>query len=306
MRLKARDGEKPIRAISNTAFVSQSHRNVQIVRFENVKAGWEQWILLLSDLHLDSVHCNQKLLKKHLDMAGERGALILCAGDFVDAMQGKNDRRNSKYELRPEFAHSAPNSKPYFDKVVDYAYEFIKPYADLWLLLGQGNHETAVLKNNETDITERVVERMRGVKDSITHAGGYGGFVRFNFTVGTARTSFTYYYHHGKGGAPVMSHGSLDTRRQGSYVDADVIHNGHTHTNYHLSLRKMCLSDMGVPQHKRVDYVRTPGYQDNYSDGYRGFAVETNTPKPLGAYWIQLRADMTSHDIERRFISEFE
>ena len=47
--------------------------DVLTVRMDSVKAGWEQWFLLMSDVHWDNPHCNRDLFHKHLKQARERG-----------------------------------------------------------------------------------------------------------------------------------------------------------------------------------------------------------------------------------------
>ena len=51
------------------------------------------WFMLRSDAHHDSAHCRRDLEKRHLELAMEKGAYILDAGDLFDAMQGRNDKR---------------------------------------------------------------------------------------------------------------------------------------------------------------------------------------------------------------------
>ena len=39
------------------------------------------YYLLISDLHWDNPHCDRALLKRHLDLALERNAVIMVFGD---------------------------------------------------------------------------------------------------------------------------------------------------------------------------------------------------------------------------------
>jgi len=61
--------------------------NTLVVTFEAIGANWEQWILVTSDRHWDSVHSDRTMQKRHLDEAVERNALIIDLGDLFDAMQ---------------------------------------------------------------------------------------------------------------------------------------------------------------------------------------------------------------------------
>jgi hypothetical protein len=66
-------------------------------------------------------------------------------------MQGKADKRSDKSSLRPE--HQGSN---YFDLLVDTAVDDIAPYRAYILEITDGNHETAVRKNHEIDLVERL------------------------------------------------------------------------------------------------------------------------------------------------------
>ena len=67
-------------------------------------------------------------------------------------MQGKYDRRASKTDLRP--IHQVDN---YLDAVVNTAVDWFSPYADMFALVAEGNHESAIRRHHETDLIERFV-----------------------------------------------------------------------------------------------------------------------------------------------------
>ena len=66
---------------------AETKGTVTTVRFESMSVDDEVWLLLRSDAHHDSPYCDRKLETKHLELAKERNALILDAGDTFDAMQ---------------------------------------------------------------------------------------------------------------------------------------------------------------------------------------------------------------------------
>jgi hypothetical protein len=96
------------------------------------------------------------MLKRHLDLALKRNAPVIDVGDFFCAMQGKYDKRSNKNDIRPEHQKG-----DYLDALVKTAANYLEPYAPILTMRGWGNHETAMLKNHETDLTERLVERLR-------------------------------------------------------------------------------------------------------------------------------------------------
>src|SRR5918997_1906498 len=96
--------------------VERLSKNVHLVRVD-LSQG-DQWVLLRSDAHHDSMECDRELEKKHLDLALERNALIHDGGDLFDAMQGKGDKRSSLSTLREEHKRT-----DYFNALVEEAAE---------------------------------------------------------------------------------------------------------------------------------------------------------------------------------------
>ena len=75
---------------------------VTTIRMDDPRKGWEQWFLLMSDNHHDSIYCNRDLETEHLEEAKRRNARVFIFGDFFDAMQGRFDPRRSMDELRKD------------------------------------------------------------------------------------------------------------------------------------------------------------------------------------------------------------
>jgi len=248
-------------------------------------AGWEQWFLLRSDVHHDNPKSDRRLEKKHLDQAKERGAGVIDAGDLFCAMQGKYDKRADKSAVRPEHQTGI-----YLDALVSTAAEFYSPYAKHLIVLGKGNHETAIRKNHETDLTERLVERINAKDNAAVQCGGYGGWVRFLFTIRKVRRdSRRLYYFHGTGGGGPVTRGVIQTNRLAVFnPDADYVLTGHTHDEWVVPIARQRLSDAGVQYHDEQLHVRTPGYKDAWGDGSAGWECEKMLgPKPKGAAWLR-------------------
>jgi hypothetical protein len=284
-----------IQALSNPCEMEITDPNVLTLRFTGLRAGWEQWFLLTSDLHDDSALSDRGLMRRHLDEAVENDALILNWGDNYDVMQMPMDKRQSKSEMRTEDLATA-----YLDKLVSNSAKRLAPYANRWPVMGLGNHETSVLAKHGTNLTDRLAAAMREA-GGITQGMGYHGWVRFLFERKAHRSSMTMYFHHGSGGAAPMTHGTLDTRRMASWTDADVICAGHTHTNYVLSITRRGLSAQGKQIKSMVDFVRTPGYK---AEG--GWEIEKNhPPKPRGAVWMRLSLDQAGN-VKRHYMADLE
>lgn len=270
--------------------IERTSPDVITIRFNDVRQGWEQWLLLTSDRHWDSMLSDHDLQEQHMEEAERRDALIFDFGDALDVMQTPSDPRQSKSELDPRDKTTA-----YLDSVVERFAKWAGRWGNRWVLMAMGNHETQVLKRHNTNLTDRVAEHVRKA-GGVTLAGKYHGWVRFVFTMrGTVSQNMALYYHHGSGGAPIMTHGTLDTRRMASWIDADVIVHGHTHTQYVLSLGKLRLNHNGHVRAATTDFVRVPGYKR-----IGEWEIERGHPvKPLGAVWMRLRYDGTQ--VQREF-----
>lgn len=263
--------------------------SVITVRFDEISSGWEQWVLLRSDAHHDSFYCNEAMERKHLDEAKERGALIFDIGDVFDAMQGKWDKRGDKSALREEL-----RVDDYFDAAVRFCADFYEPYAERWVMMSPGNHESMVLKRNEIDLTQRLIATLNDRTGSRIHVGTYSGWVRFLFTVnGTQRTSRTLRYTHGYGGGGPVTLDVIQHARQAVYIDADVLWSGHTHTEWEVTRVRQRLSPSGRIVASDMLFLKTPGYKDGWKKG-SGFDHErlgAGGPRPSGARWLRFSYD---------------
>lgn len=264
--------------------VVEHARNVHAIHFEHICSGWEQYVLLQSDEHFDNPHCNRALYKKHLDEALARRAPVIKYGDLFCAMQGKFDKRASKSSVRPE-----DNNDNYLDSIVANCAAWHAPYAGILAVAGPGNHETAILKHHETHLTERFVQQIRaGNPRSPLRLGGFSGWVRFQFSRGLQRHSIRLWYHHGYGGGGPVTRGVIQTNRRAVYAEADIITTGHIHDEYIVPIQRIRLSDANRVQQTRQLHLCTPGYKDEYDDGYGGWHIERGgPPKPTGALWLR-------------------
>lgn len=265
------------------------HLDPQVVTIRCCPKGddWCQWFLLRADAHHDNPHCNQAMEKRHLDEAVRRGAGIIDAGDLFCAMQGKYDKRSDKSCLREE--HQCGD---YLDALVKTAAEFYAPYAQNWVVLGRGNHETSIKKNHETDLTERMIERIQMLTGTRIPSGGYTGWVRILLERSNRRSSIHFWYAHGWGGGGPVTKGIIQSGNRMSMMTrgADVIFSGHVHEAVYTENEQKYLKDSGVPATATQYIVQTPTYKDEYGDGRGGWHVETGKPpKPVGAWWMKVQ-----------------
>lgn len=266
--------------------VEKNHRGCLNVSLK-LKAGESKWFLLTSDRHHDNAHCDQALERVHLEQAKERDAHIIDIGDLFCAMQGKWDRRADTTQLRPEYIGGN-----YLDLMVGEATKFFAPYADRFLQISPGNHETSIIKRHETNLTERLVDRLnQKAGDHTIHLGGYSGWIRFQlyYAKGGVSRSFNMFYHHGFGGGGPVTRGVIQTNRMAVFLpDADFVYTGHTHDEWLVPIQRARLSQAGKPYQDTQTHIRTPGYKDEYATGEGGWHIERGAPpKPTGACWLR-------------------
>lgn len=269
-----------------------------ILDFNGVQAGWEQWFLLTSDRHLDSPDSDRALQRKHLEQARERNARVLDFGDLFDAMGGRNDRRGSKGSILPQHQADA-----YFTAVLDEAVEWLAPYADLFTLIGTGNHEASVTRHQEFDLTRQLVRLLNAEAGAEIHAGAYAGWVILRFhqpgKQGTGRHRIR--YTHGSGGSSPVTRGVIQTNRRAVYLpDADTILSGHVHQSWQVPIVRERITQRGRVFFDEQTHVQIPSYKR--SSLHRGFAAERGfAPTPLGGWWLRfwLEASEVRHEFTR-------
>jgi predicted phosphodiesterase len=241
--------------------------------------------LLLSDIHLDNPKCDRKLLAKHLDECRAQNGHVLMFGDVLCLMQGKKDRRASKGDIRPE--HLGGN---YFDLVFSEAAEFFKPWQDIILMAGDGNHETAVSNNQEIDPLENVVRLMRNNGSNIEHMG-YQGWIRFSFTQdnNSKTRRCMLFFHHGAWGG-IVTKGTMAGGRYAAVApDADVLVSGHNHERSVVAHSCYRVDQNGRAWVEQRWHVQCGTYKQEFG-GTGGWAVERIVmPKSLGGIWLTLR-----------------
>lgn len=268
--------------------ISEVSRNVHVIE-QQYKSGQEFWFLLTADRHWDNPDSDWEMQLRHLKQARERNALIIDAGDFFCAMQGKYDKRSDKSKVRP--MHQKTD---YLDSLVKTGADFFAPYQDLFAVIAQGNHETAILNRHETNLSERFIERLNS-KSTTGHKvymGGYGGFVRLKFVgpSGGNSCSMLLHYFHGHGGGGEVTKGVLQSYRRAVYMpDPDVIISGHVHEQYIFPIEQLRICDRNTVKRRTQYHVRIPTYKDEYKDCYGGWQIERGMPpKPIGAWWMKV------------------
>jgi UDP-2,3-diacylglucosamine pyrophosphatase LpxH len=251
----------------------------------------ENRIALLSDLHWDNPKCDRKMLKSHLDYCLEHNIPVFINGDLFCLMQGKGDKRGNKSDILPEH-----NNSKYLDSIVETAVDWFSPYAHILTVIGYGNHETSIIKYQETDILQRFVDLLNYKNKSNVYTGGYTGWLIIKYKVRASTTmSKIMKYGHGFGGGAIVTRGAINlTRALEMYENMDIFIMGHIHEN-------SCRNDVRDAVHynqgkrvyeltqKQIHLAITGTYKEEYGDGSQGWHVERGAPiKPIGGRILTL------------------
>jgi hypothetical protein len=264
--------------------------NIHELKVEGTKTR----IAMLSDIHWDNPKCDWQLLKKDLDYCVKESIPIMINGDWACLMQGRGDNRRNKSDIRPEH-----NNANYLDSIVETAVEWWSPYAHLLTVIGYGNHETAIIKFQETDILKRFVKLLNLKNNTNVKTGGYGGWLIITNTVrkkptgknDTRNTKIKYF--HGSGGGGVVTKGALNlTRALEMYEDFDVFTMGHIHENAARNdVRDIIVQGANNYRHvqKQLHLMLTGTYKEEYGAGSKGWHVERGAPiKPTGGRILEI------------------
>lgn len=249
------------------------------------EVGWHQWVLLTADHHYDSTLCDRDLLRDQHAQAVERGAGILAIGDTFDAMQGRQDRRAGKADLRPEYL--VPH---YADAIVEDALAWYAPFAANYWLWTYGNHEAAYQKVNETDILRRFVRGLNREAGIGAALGAYRGMLSLDCDAGDGSPAqrVRLAYHHGHGGGGPVTKGTIGAQRAAAAGEYDAWVTGHVHERWVVWSSVETVDAEGHHVTRDVPHVCCGGYKVDADRGI-GWHVETGKPaKPRGGWWMRL------------------
>ena len=250
---------------------------------------------MFSDIHWDNPKCDWNLLKHDLDFCLKNDIPIMFNGDTFCLMQGAYDPRKMKGDIRPEH-----NNARYFDSIIETAVDFFLPYANLMTIVGYGNHETSIIKRQETDVIQRFVTLLNYKAGSNVMTGGYGGWLIVNQLV-KAKSNITQAtkikYFHGSGGGGLVTKGALNlTRAMEMYEGYDVFTMGHIHENAARNDVREDLNTEGGQYKiklKQIHMAITGTYKEEYGEGFMGWHVERGAPpKPVGGRILNIYLSM--------------
>lgn len=246
-------------------------------------------LLIVSDVHFDSLKCDRASLKRHFDDIKKRNGQILIIGDWFDVMGCHKDPRSKAADIDPAYIQKG---RSYLDLVREDSYEFLKPYRDNLLFMSYGNHETSILKHRDTDPLRGLIYMLNEQGGKEVQLGAYAGWVNFILqrSGGRSSRSFMMCYHHGKGGNAKRSKGILYSQMDAlEYPDANLIVSGHDHNKIYdpSNVRRRVCPRTGRIYHDTVHWIKTGSYKKSANDF--GYEVQKGfTPKRLGGWYVDL------------------
>jgi len=247
----------------------------------------------LTDLHLGAKACDEKQLKRDIDVIkNDPFAVWIGGGDYIDAICQVGDRR-----YRPSaLARWALGFDDVMGVQAQKTVELLSPIAHKCLALVKGNHENSA----ETFYARQVYwEIVKGIADAAGKAPealalGVNGFVRVLFRRGVPDSFggswlMTIYCHHGFGGGRLPGGHALALGRVLGDFDCDLALMGHRHIEIALpkTVTRAGSGGGAVIQKRLAAFI--PGYLNAYikpsDDGHPTDSYSENMglpPVPIG------------------------
>jgi len=221
-----------------------------------------QGFTLLSDLHLGCSYTDTKAIKRELDLALKNDDRILINGDLFDLILPSDHKRYQAHVVAEQF-RGAPDV---INKVVDFATDFLAPYAHLIDVVGVGNHDdqTKYISIDPVlwtinNLNQRLLNtRKQSEPFHQIFYGGYCGFVVYKLK----SQLFSIYYHHGFGGGTSLSGAAGDLNKLLAQVEGvDLMWLGHKHQKVASHVSRIRPATKGDhPAVQEIHYVRTGAY----------------------------------------------
>ena len=250
-------------------------------------------LVLMSDLHLGTRYCDERLLRQTVQsIADDPFALWLGLGDYCEWINRKDPR--AKESDRAVWLHGIDDIAGVQSANIG---KILTPIADKCIGMIKGNHEYSIDQHTERDVYGGLVNKLLDARQG--EAGlrlGPNGFMtlRFSRVTGEDRGttwSCVIYATHGCSGGRKMGGKALRLVDIWATVEADVVITGHTHTPMWL------LRDRQIPTRRKrnnIAQLRTAhlinagSFLGNDEIGWPEYARRKDYP-PTQARVVELR-----------------
>lgn len=255
----------------------------------------DQPVVLMSDIHIGNRYVNYEQLQRDIESFKAMGAAVLINGDLFEAITPSDKR----FEME---SHGHYTTNDIINQYIKDCVNLFGSIAPQIRLIGIGNHENSMIKNDHINITLLALEELERIGGQKIYYGGYHGYVRFRVVDARAKHEhavYEMYYHHGYGGhtksGPKLMLNDLRLKYR-----ADIYWTGHKH-------QTAIFSDAEVRAHRRFEEVRevwllstgsylsTAGLQMNSHTPYevvKGFIVSSTRPCIVLHFGERVRASI--------------
>lgn len=222
-------------------------------------------IFLFSDVHLGSRSCNTLAVKKAFTEAMQYDARILINGDLIDGILPRDLKRFVPSVVVDELL----GRDDLINATVDYVVDFLEPYKEHIDFIGEGNHETAILKHHNVDLLDMICRRL-STPDHVVWKGEYTGSLTYILQVSkTQKLSYGIAYTHGKGGSAPVTKGLIEFNRILEIVEGfDAVWGGHNHQNTLHNVDRKYRGLNGKWKTNHVECIRTAGFLGQKQGSY--------------------------------------
>jgi hypothetical protein len=259
----------------------------------------EQLFYAASDIHFGIKNCDIDAFKKELEEAKERNARIILNGDVFDAIFPRGDPRWNPSLLIPQLVDR--DDAPLY--AVQLMADILNPCINQIDMIGMGNHEYAVYKYNQINMTDLLVmmlnQRLNG-NHKILY-GGYTGYLGYGIGDKNHYKALKILYHHGSGGSSPVTKGMIDVNRKEVNWDYDIFLFAHKHNRFAVSngrIQPVFRKDGGYIYWTDNRAIQTGSFYRNYSaskdEGTKippYEEVKEHQPKPIGGVFFNVKLE---------------
>ena len=228
---------------------------------------------LMSDINLTEGHQNLKLAEKHLLEAKEKNARILLNGNTLDFFKENKNfyaKRNPESEFQKKLS-------------IDFAYEFLRPFAS--------NIDFISYKDSELINSlplKKLTSRLNYSMDTNIIICPSKNWLTLNFQMGHSGFKYRIFSDEGKTKSPVTK-GKIQHSRLAQKIDgADVIWLFGKNSDYEHSRIIETLNPKNEILHKEILELRTPSYYKKKND-----KTITEIPESSGGRWLEIELHRT-------------
>jgi len=224
---------------------------------EPILKGKTYQYAVFSDLHIGSKEFDGESLKRDLEKCKDNNAKVIINGDTMDLILMQDLKRASASRIKP--------NEGQVNQFIEEAVDVLLPYVAQLCIIGQGNHESSLIKHHGIDVLAWLIEILnREKKNGKIQQGHYQNFVRINFldTKNNYKLGarYTIYMSHGSGQNASVTKGMIDFNRIAVANEADLYLIGHKHNHLVTTMPSATVSDDDKLEVRNRIAVQTPSY----------------------------------------------